>query len=1456
MAPVGSSESPRKHWRPDDTPESARTQRWVGRVVTTLLLLVLTGVLLWIIWPRAQQVHFVALTVVDYDPLVLPPIAFWEEDVQAFASVAPGGAFHDFRELQTSESMPLLRTRLGGILQSRRWWRRGDGLILYISAHGVADRGVPYLLCSDYHRPGVADGDGAAGRYPLGELLRQIAACEAAWKLVLLDTGQHIVDPRSGLPANEFPRLLEQEVRSINDPTLWVLTANRPLQMSHVSYAAGRSMFGHYVTEGLRGAADGNRDRAVSLAELDYFVRNGVAAWVRWDVGTPAAQVPWLLHADEGRGMDKIKLAFVPRRTAPEVDSAGEESTGQESAEADGDDPSGKATVPEEADVAAGLPARAQWEHRDRLRDLTPPRKWAPIDTEPHLWNRSEDTLVEYERRRRFGTVDREVASDDLALARLPAYRHPNSLEEDASVEFPGRMEYEPLKRVIQHKNALMSRLPGYVRYRAHAVAMTGEGRGPAYDELAKAIDQLRRLVEEVERFERREPLDPADSTTRQTIDRLAGEAERLAATEREFRNRLNDDGRELASRPADEGAAARIPALLHTLLLDTEVRAALVAALKSLDAKPPDISQLPRGFDEDPDGLVREFTARQWRLLDQQAQLEYRLAQLAKPAGEVESPGELAGHDAEEQWAAYRRFAEQMERFYAGLPAEINERLASSDEPVRWSAGRLLRLVRPGEAGRIRGNFRAATCVFPVLPPREPWIELAVEPSGPLRLEAGQPMEWNLDVTTSGFTPQRAEYRIEFDPKVIDLRNVDTGDRVEPDTPVTFALGSGRTRLPLTATALKAAPPGKDDSRVKVVVRVQASAAADPKLYTGQFDVPFVRPTPDQIDLLVHRIDHEGTTLMKPWAGSGALRLHAFPNRPTRFHFYLANRSHRRREVEVELLAVPEQWADRQLAEPAVLDEFGKLRPGVRRVAGPVVVELPDDDREVPVDFSPPAQEPGNGATAPEGGGPGAGANNASEAAEPEGPDVTAGLVCLIRRPESSRPDWIYFLRFDPMMPVEYVVPRVSYDGKGRLAVHVEPRRGWPLPPLDEMPIRILWPRDRRGGALEGKYEAEIAKPNSDGTLYARVPTGSTDVIEIPLEIDKYPRAFVYRVRCDGPQQQKIDPERNLRRVWIERPKSNAVYRVPLEEPIRFGFAVDAPADAFHHPDDRVEVHIVEEHGKSAGPEKTFFSARQKRIELRKAEGAVEVFARVSDFEVPLDSRLENMRVRLVAQLSLPRRGHRERDEVSIALDGRPPEIRGVHARSPAPQGRPIEVRVQAEDPVGGIERIQLGFEGQDGDFAPAPEPVEMELIAGDSRSGQWSAQLPTAEVPVGAHRLLVRAVDAAGNPPTMRRQPLHITQPPPPPKPTDPPPKIGTIEVRVIDGRGNPLGGTPIRVLELNREGSSDGKGHCTFTGVPHGKYTITGRKPLRGRMLEGEATAELSPGNDPAIVHLRLD
>ncbi len=289
-----SPSSSKREWRRSAKTDANGSRRWVKRLVMTACLLGMTGALVWLLWPTFRPTtHFVMLPMTEYR-LWLQPAPALPGNLAGFQEAAQAGQFHLLKEPHTGVSIKEnLGSQLNGIISDQRG---RDVLILYITAHGVSRGGKAYLLAADFD---VAQPE--SGQVELGQLFGQLRKCPAKIKLLLLEAGHNITDPRLGMLANEFHHLLVSELEAFDDPNLWVLTANQSLEASHISYPLGKSVFSHFVSQGLTGAADKEGNTGdVELAELFTFVRDGVTHRVKQQSRGSQTQTPLLIHAGEG----------------------------------------------------------------------------------------------------------------------------------------------------------------------------------------------------------------------------------------------------------------------------------------------------------------------------------------------------------------------------------------------------------------------------------------------------------------------------------------------------------------------------------------------------------------------------------------------------------------------------------------------------------------------------------------------------------------------------------------------------------------------------------------------------------------------------------------------------------------------------------------------------------------------------------------------------------------------------------------------------------------------------------------------------------------------------------------------------------------------------------------------------------------------------------------------------
>lgn len=1497
MAAPGNSSAPRRSWRGHSAKaQTTSSAPWTPRILLSLLCLALlslfAGLLVW--WMFLPTVHLACLPVVDYDVLAAPPLRFVEEDLQAFADVAPHRAAVVLSDLQSSHAMPTLTKRLEGCQTAGR-----DTLVLYVAVHGIAENGTAYLLCSDFLR------QDAPGRYPLDAFVAELAAFPADLKLLILDAGRVPYDARLGVLVNEFPRILEQTLRQQRDPRLWVLSAHGVCEASHVSSSAQQSPLGYYVAQAIRGEADGDGNGRVDLAEFAAYVRHGVGQWVQHESGGRASQTPQLLQAGAGlvaappplmltpvpRGLAGVERALArgTTNTTPETEPSAESEPAPQEARAEQDAPAAKRPTAEPAPPALS-PQRLEtrrlladaWAAQDAFQQRTEAGLWLPADYAPHLWREYQETLLGYEQRVWAGQafeaqeiaaslqrevlplaavlrgaalpagVDRGPVLGRLAEARLRFLRDEAHASYDQPL--PG---WEPLREAVQLHHELAFRAVYYVRW--HAAAASGSPQRLAlYQPLQQLVDHalpaLRDLLEEL--------LGKAGLSASDTgvAPAKVDELQRLLDQLGRLRDHIERDGiQREAQQLVDElrasgpvpAAADRIDSLMAVPLLPAPLRQELLVARERLDQPfhPPDLGQVASPLSALP-GWKRER-------LQEQGRLEIGLVAWADPAAAAGLETRFAAVQAADEawakggddapwWEAWRQLGAELSGFYQALPARIRHSGQASEPATVRQAARLLRLVDARDAHRVEPEAVALAV------PRAP-RPVASQPvlvlSGPESVDLDSPDWQSLDfsVDPASLATGRAVVSVEYDASSIDLEAADGRPAVSSGQAQTVEL---KPRGP-HVLAYRVRPRGPGPKSVDMAVSLTVLGQ------TASHRVQLRVPAAEVVELLV---SGPLRAFDRPLGEADRVRLLPFPNRVTPYRLALVNRSARVRQVRVELWSRP--LAAR--AEPArqlPQDAEGRLRPGFERLYGPLDVDLPADPTAVAIPFTPP---PG-GADASQ---PAAGTPPAPPADTP--PIISAGLVCLVTDANTPALQWNTWIDFALRPPREYLEPQVVYDPAGqRIAIRVRPRDadgdGQPdadlLPPSAvEQPITVTW--DTAGvlpPGTEMKDQAELAAPGYTATLFAKVEPQADKRLPIRLAIDGYPRAFLYHVRCDWTGR-PAEAERSPCRIRITSPAAGAAFLAPADV-IPVEFQVDAPEDAFQQPGDVVELGLDESGDRSLRPENAlqWSSDRQIVVRWHKADpaGQIHLHAEATDFQATLPAGgLRNKTVEVLARLivNLPATGQgqqTDQHEVPIVLDGAPPSLRMEVPVRPSLAGEEIPVTIATED-LSGVVKGRIGLDlNASGELDEADQP---QLLSQPTASGVWTTTLPTKDLSPGRYTVLVQATDRVGLSATATGA-VTIAAPRTDAPAGKPPPETGTIQGRVIL-ISRPISGIRVTLEGLQRVATSDSAGRFSFRDVPAGAYTLRASGAALNRFRNGTAQVTVPGGQQTIHVDVPLE
>jgi hypothetical protein len=1409
-------------WRERRATSSTSRGRLSKRVSVSLLGIALLAVLVWALWQLfAPKLFVFALPIIAYEVPVAPPIDYASEDKDAISERSSVES-PDLGKLGGSDAIDNLKTHLQGVLGGSHFWLGSPSLVLYLNSHGVAEDGAAWVLYS-----GNFLQDGPKKRYWLGDLLKQVADCSAKTKLVVLDAAHLQVDPRLGVVVNEFGRMLDKEVREIDDDSLWVLASASPLELSHVSARDQRSVFAYYVSEGLRGEADrdgeGNRcgddNGTVELHELVDFVRRGVADWVRRDSGGDEGQetqVPCIYRGGKGaedvakvpRG---IKLCAASRAAAPA-------------------EPEGETQTPPKMDAGVQKLLAAAWKQRD---DAEKREKGAsPVDYAPHLWREYQETLLGYEQRLRAGKAYAEKAARQLEIHQRAAGKW---LKHDRDPDAPelfdrlaaarqrpgGEGPDKSLREAWELRNDLASRAVYYVRWHAATVMRRPGVPHPFHTDIVSFLKQLQDLDLQVEDILREKSAGgPVADGAR---DRVSETKDALRAVHERLRTGMEAEAQKVINTPSSKlGLAGRIEVLLSTPLLSAADRLSLLEKRDKLEHRLPKAGE----FLDAEEPKVATLTPWEPRLKEQ-ARLEKALACLVAPSAAQDLPSLDAPVYSERFWQDCGKLGKGLRKIYEDLPTQVREVAKSRDASQVQRRDHWLRMVDARDARHVPRDL---------LPPTVERTKVAVPlavtgPTSILVLKPESPERFQLRIQGLLDDAKSVDIRLEYDQKDFDLCEEGKKEAVESGKFQSVALRQGRINYVISRPNCIGG-----DSAIKVQVRADGSIVP--------CQVAYRRPLRDVVELVAKRA---GAEELRSSDENQTIDLRPFPKRTTTYHFSLVNKSGREKSLLVEWLVLPGSWG-RQSKLDGVLNDLGRPGPGIVRLCEQPV-KLPASGEPQPLAFTTAGEK---SAASP--------ADKAAKPAAGESPGavpITGGLACVLRDPATKAPQSIRRVTFVPLSPAAYISPKVAYNAnKGQINVEVTADRD--LPPFSkEDPIVVQW--DMRGKtpaeAAGSQLGATLDPESPQGRLFLDTARAANKIIEVWLTVDDYPRVFHYKVQCDQDREDVLADNDPLA-LQITAPPRGKFYAGPLLKQLEVEFQVDAPTDAFRDPEDMVLLQFLREDETAVCRARQFFSDRQWVMHFKPGDpqGDLRVHAAVGDFKVPVDlGTLSVATVRIRADLRLSSKVAKERprpsDMVEVRVDAFGPKFT-LDPPAPVTSGEDIRLTARIEECLSGVKKVEFGLQGEKpGDFAPAPKPKEGASVDGKV----WSASLPTKDLPEGQLRILVRVTNTVGNHHD-RTADVKVVPRAPPPKPADPAEQVkGTIRGRTVFREGGvAASGMTVTLSSGDKDApvqmadpvTSDLYGNFEFPKkVPLGKYTLTARGAPRGRDAGGSASVELS-------------
>jgi uncharacterized caspase-like protein len=224
-----------------------------------------------------------------YQSTDIPSLRYTVSDAESLYQilVGPGGFRKEHVLLITdkTEKTPTLRNikwALGTFLA--RSAKKDDTVLIFFAGHGAPEidqRGVERDGLAKYLIPSDADPDDLySTALPMDEMQTIFGRVEAERMVVFLDAcysgaaGGRTFSSKKTRAANLDDQFLERLTRSKGRA---IITASRPSEVSIELPELGHGIFTYYLVQGLKGAADLNKDGIITVQELYEYVEQQVS---------------------------------------------------------------------------------------------------------------------------------------------------------------------------------------------------------------------------------------------------------------------------------------------------------------------------------------------------------------------------------------------------------------------------------------------------------------------------------------------------------------------------------------------------------------------------------------------------------------------------------------------------------------------------------------------------------------------------------------------------------------------------------------------------------------------------------------------------------------------------------------------------------------------------------------------------------------------------------------------------------------------------------------------------------------------------------------------------------------------------------------------------------------------------------------------------------------------------
>jgi hypothetical protein len=357
------------------------------------------------------------------------------------------------------------------------------------------------------------------------------------------------------------------------------------------------------------------------------------------------------------------------------------------------------------------------------------------------------------------------------------------------------------------------------------------------------------------------------------------------------------------------------------------------------------------------------------------------------------------------------------------------------------------------------------------------------------------------------------------------------------------------------------------------------------------------------------------------------------------------------------------------------------------------------------------------------------------------KGLPIGDGLVCEMTDLSTDLADASqrFWIDVAPLHPRFYLIPTVRYNAqKRRIDLSVRPRLPGRLPPEGST---VSWYTE----GLEGddlNPTSGVLKPDQRELSLPSPPIEASKIpknqaVHVLVDIDGYPRAFRYDVRCDRPEGDASEIESaDLR--FLTPPPAPPTW-LKNGTPINVKLRADVPRGWFEQPGRFIGVGIRGDARQTAA----FDNDRRCEVVLLPAEndGDLLVDTRVDELQAELRTdAYPDQEITLIA--SLGSTTDSVADQRTVGLDGNAPLIKAVNPR-PIYEGTELVLSFVVTDDRSGVDKVEAAVDVND-----SGEVKEWGRATEDEKSpGTYRIKLPTKELAPRRWIALVQAKDKAGN-------------------------------------------------------------------------------------------------------------